>query len=272
VTHRPGPGGKPLRRRRPVAEAIQEAEHPATTVQRLGELAEHASARVRDAVATAAGASDDLVRRLAADADRNVRLGAATNAAGRPGIEADLAASDDEAVRSILAHTYASEPYKQLLRATQEVLSSDPSREVRARIGETTGYRDIYDRLLADHEPRVRGACADNPRTTAEDMERLLSDRHRDTRAMALDSDSGHLTQEQLLRAARDPSADVRWATLFRAGAPDLVAKALSDDDDETVRDAAQAGARDRGAIWESEGEAGAVADRLRHEAVTWDR
>jgi hypothetical protein len=272
VTHRPGPAGKPLRRRRPVAEAIQEAEHPATTDQRLGELAEHASARVRDAVVSAAGASDDLVRRLAADADRNVRLGAATNAAGRPGIEADLAASDDDAVRSVLAHTYAREPYKQLLRATQEVLSSDSSREVRARIGETTGYRDLYDRLLADHEPRVRGACADNPRATPEDMERLLSDPHRDTRAMALDSDSGHLTQEQLLRAARDPSADVRWATLFRAGAPDSVAKALADDDDETVRDAAQAGAHYRGAIWESEGEADAVADRLRHEAVTWDR
>lgn len=251
---------------------MEEAEHPATTPQRLSELAEHSSARVRHAVAMAAGASDDVVRGLAADADRDVRLGAATNAAGRPAIEEDLAASEDEAVRSVLAHTYALEPYKQLLRATQEVLAADSSREVRARIAETTGYRDLYDRLLTDPQPRVRGACADNPRATSEDKERLLTDRHRDTRAMVLDSDGVRLTHEQLLRAARDPSADVRWATLFRPGAPTAVAEALAGDVDETVRDAAQAATRDREEIWEAAGEADAIAGQEQDRDVTWRR
>lgn len=269
----PRAGGAPVRRRRPVADAIAEAEYRGTSAERLAELAGHASARVRQAVADAAAATDETVRLLIQDGNDLVRITAANNVGGRPSIEADVAASEDEWVRANLAHTYAQEPYKQLLRKTQEVLVGDSFREVRMRMAETTGYRDLYERLMADPEPRVRGACAWNPRVTPEDMEVLLQDRHRETRAMALDGGSGTLTHEQALRAARDPSADVRWATLFRPGAPATVAEALADDSDETVRNAArEAATQGREAIWEPAGEADAIAEREAGAGVSWER
>lgn len=180
-----------MRRRRPVADAIAEAEYLGTSAERFAELAGHASARVRQAVADAAAATDETVRLLIRDGNDLVRITAANNVGGRPSIEADAAASEDEWVRANLAHTYAQEPYKQLLRQTQEVLVGDSFREVRMRMAETTGYRDLYERLMADPEPRVRGACAWNPRVTPEDMEIVLQDRHRETRAMALDGGVG---------------------------------------------------------------------------------
>lgn len=261
MTPRTGSGRTPARRRRPVAEAIAEAEHPATSPERLAELAAHTSEKVRNAAAAAPRASDETVRVLAHDDSDWVRGAAASNAAGRPSVEADLAGSPDKWVRAILAHTYALEPHKQLLRATQEVLAADSFRDVRQRIAETTAYRELYERLLGDPDPRVRGACASNPRASAEDMERLLTDRHRDTRAMALDG-GARLTHEQLMRAARDSSADVRFVTLYRPGSPDAVAYALSDDADDTVREAARAGARDRADIWDPAGEADAIAQQ----------
>lgn len=257
-------------RRRPVAETVAEAEWRSTAAARLAELSSHPSASVRAAVAENPACDDETVVLLARDAKELVRLSAAGNAADRPGVEPELAASTDPWVRAILAHTYATQPNKQLLRAVQELLAADTFREVRQRIAETTAHRDLYDQLLTDPEPRVRGTCSWNPRASAEDVERLLTDRHRETRAMAIDHRGAALTPEQWRRAARDPSAVVRWATLYSPGAPDLVAQALVDDADDDVRHAAQSASRDRGEIWDREGEAAAVADQAVPGGVTW--
>lgn len=246
--------------RRPVAEAVAEAEAHSTTAARLAELGQHPSASVRAAVADNTACDDATVLLLASEAKASVRLSAACNAAGRPGVEAELAASDDTSVRSILAHTYARQR-RQLLRPTQEVLARDADREVRARIAETTAHRDLFDQLLEDPEPRVRAMCAANPRASRADVDRLLADRKAATRCIAINVGIAFPDAEQLVRAAGDRSAEVRWAALFKHGAPREVALALVDDADDDLRHHARLAARDREQVWAPRGEAQAVAE-----------
>ncbi|MES2094553.1 MAG: hypothetical protein V4531_12185 [Actinomycetota bacterium] len=51
-------------------------------------------------------------------------------------------------------------------------------------------------------------------------MERLVSDRAWKTRSLAAETGLRYPTDEQLVRLARDRSADVRWAVLSRVDAP----------------------------------------------------
>lgn len=231
-----------------------------TPAHRLRELAAHPSKRVRAAVAESPRIEDSLVIDLAADVDEMVRVTAASNAAARPLVERDLAASPDKWVRAVLAHTYA---YKieQLQRQTQEVLVCDEFPETRMRIAETTSHRDLFDVLLEDDRPEVRGACAGNPRAHRTDVDRLLADPSWKTRAAAVTSGLNYPDREQLIRVATDRSAEVRWQVLFRAGAPLEVAGLLATDDDEMVRDRAQA-VLDGNPTWEREGETDEIARR----------
>ncbi|MBU4214079.1 MAG: hypothetical protein KJ792_05435 [Actinobacteria bacterium] len=233
-----------------------------TSLSRLAELAGHSSARVRDAVALNPSTDDATLLRLAYDDRAEVRIGAAVTGGSRPALEGDLAASPDKWVRAILAHAYAAAPHLQLLRPTQERLTEDSFYEVRERIAETTAHRDLFERLLADPDPRVRGRCGSNPRALRTDMDRLLGDRHLEARRVAVTFGALFPDEEQTLRAAQDRSAEVRWAVLFRAGAPRSVAIALADDPDESVRDHARSAVRDRGGVWEPLGEAEALAER----------
>lgn len=259
-------------RRRPVAEAVAEAGQTSTTTARLAELSRHASASVRMAVADNPGCDDATVLELVRDDKQLVRMSAAVIAAGRPGVETAVAASEDAAVRQVLAHAYVRRA-EQLLRATQEILARDEDREVRARIAETTAHRDLFDQLLEDPDPRVRGMCAANPRATRTDMDCLLGDRQAAARGIAVNVGIAFPDQEQLLRAARDRSTGVRWAALFRHGASREVALALVDDPDELIRDHARASAQERGAVWAPRGEAKAVAEdaRLIAAGMTFD-
>ncbi len=224
-------------------------------------MAEHPSKRVRDSVAQNTSANDETVLLLARDDAPGVRLGAATNVMGRPGIESELAQSPDRWVRAILAHTHAGSTGGSLRRATQDRLAVDDFYEVRARVAETTNLRDLYDRLLGDEDPRVRGACAANLRTTWADAETLLSDRSWTTRALFVHRGVHFPDAEQLLQAARDRSAGVRYNALFRAGAPKEVAQLLADDPDEDVRARARA-VLDGQPTWDPAGEAAAVVER----------
>jgi hypothetical protein len=226
------------RRPRPVASLVLEAEAPATTAARLAELARHPSATVRQAVAESPAIDDDTLLLLARDDRELVRATAAVGARGRPGVEHDLAASPHPWVRAILAGAYVQDRDRSLARATQEVLARDTFREVRVRTAGTTSYRDLFDLLLGDPDPEVRGACATNPRATREDVDRLLADRQAHVRAVTTSNgpDRAFPDREQTLRAARDRSLHVRSAALDRGVAWAEVARLLVDDADEHVR------------------------------------
>lgn len=256
-----------------MASAVAEAQDASTTPSRLDELAGHPSARVRDAVAMNLSTGDATLLVLAQDEKATVRGAAAIRGGSRPALEADLAASSDKWVRAILAHTYAVVPRRQLQRTTQEVLTVDAFREVRQRVAETTAHRDLYDRLLEDPNPGVRGSCGLNPRTTRADMDRLLDDRQAATRGKAVEGGVAFPDEEQLLRAVRDRSMEVRWAALFRPGAPRSVALALVDDPEEVVSQHARIAVINRGDIWSPRGEAQAVAERaqLASAGLTFD-
>lgn len=250
-------------------DRVREAEDPTTAPERIAALAADPSALVRAAAAAHRTVDDATLLRLAADTSSLVRVTAAAGAAGRPGVEGGLAASADTGVREVLAHTYADDARCALLRTTQEVLARDDVAEVRARVAETTGYRDLYDRLLADTDPRVRGRCAANPRATRDDVERLLTDPRAVTRRIAL-AVAADISDHALLRAAHDRSADVRWCALTRAGAPRAIAEALADDPDETVRGHARA-ALVGSPVWEPAGERAEVERRARAPRLSFD-
>lgn len=191
---------------------------------------------MRAAVAQHPAAADDVVLALAHDDSTLVRASAASNVVDRPALEAPLSRSPDRWVRAIVAHTYAARTEASLLRVTQETLADDDFRETRARIAETTNYLDLFERLMADPHPRARGACAANPRATRHHIATLLRDPSRITRTWTVGAGLD-VSDQQLLAAAQDRSADVRWAALTRAGAPlEAIADSLRDDPDDNVR------------------------------------
>ena len=120
--------------------------------------------------------------------------------------------------------------------AHQRRLAEDASADVRGIIAKATPYGAIFDDLLNDPDPVVRGWCAGNPRIFLEQMEQLVSDRARATRAMAASHGLRYPTDEQLIRLARDKSAGVRWSVIFRVDTPREALQILVDDTDEMNR------------------------------------
>jgi hypothetical protein len=219
-----------------VARTSPAAEAATTrSSERLRELAGHRFVTVRQAVAENDAAPDDVVIGLVEDANPVVRSAAATTGTARPGTHAALAASSDRWVRAILAHTAAAgarPPAYEIQRGLVE----DSVAEVRERVAETTSFQDLFDRLLRDPSPRVRGICAANPRVTRDVVDRLLSDPSAVVRRLAVAGGIRYPDDGQLLRMASDRSVEVRWQVAIRPGAWRRALDVLSYDSDEIVR------------------------------------
>lgn len=231
-----------LRASRLLAESSLE---PAT----LRALAEHESRSVRVAVAENAATDDLTIEHLLADDVDVVRATAADALRGRPQLHEVAARSPDKCVRAILAHLYVSDDQRSLARAVQKVLAVDPFGEVRGRMAQTTDDLQIFEALLADPSPAVRALCASNPRISLRQMERLVTDRNRMVRAAAAANGLRYPDDEQLLRLARDKSAEVRWAVLFRPDRPRRAIELIAEDSDEMNRQHARIALRDERAI-----------------------
>lgn len=202
----------------------------------LRTLAQHEWKSVRIAVAENTAADDRTIERLLADEVGDVRLAAAASLRERPQLHGVAARSPDRWVRAILADLYADDDRRSLARALQERLAADPFSETRARTARTTDDADIFESLLTDASPLVRGTCACNPRITLAQMERLVTDRDRRVRAGAATGGLRYPDDEQLLRLARDRSIEVRWAVLFRADRPWQAIELIAQDSDEWNR------------------------------------
>lgn len=222
-----------------VAEIAAEAKGTADA-ERLDDLGHHKSNSVRLAVAENPAANDDTIGVLLQDANNVVRLSAAGNLADRPALHPIALSSEDKWVRTVLAHTFARRDDRSLPYDVQRALASDEFFETRERIAETTNYADLFESLLSDENPRVRGMCAANPRITLDQMERLVTDRSKVVRGRAAALGLQYPHDEQLVRLAQDRSADVRWAVLFRPDRPRRAVELIGRDPDAINRQHAE--------------------------------
>lgn len=238
---------------------LREAGDFSTTAERLDELARHRSVsvremvagnpglsaitaeslsrdpawRVRAATAAHAGLVDSTLVSLGADEKDMVRWSAASHASGKPDVIVAFARSSDSRVRGRVAAMNHESP---LARDLQVALAADTDAGIRSSIASSTGFRDIFDALLRDPDAETRGSCARNPRATREDVELLLTDRSRVTRRWAVAHGAIYPDDEQLIRMARDRSADVRWQVIFRVDAPREALRLVAEDTDEILR------------------------------------
>ncbi len=202
----------------------------------LVELAKHRFATVRRAVASNLRTPDQVVVVLAADAHEMVRLDAAASALYRPGIHDGLSRSSDKWVRAVLADVYATTPGRALAYEVQRRLAQDEFNEVRIRIATHTAYLDLFEVLLGDDDPKVRGSCASNPRATRDHIETCIGDRSWQVRAAAAANGVLYPDADQLIRLAQDRSAQVRWSVLFRVDTPTAAIAIIASDSDEMNR------------------------------------
>lgn len=244
-----------------VAEVAEETAK-IVDATRLRRLAEHKSRTVRIAVAQNPAAHDETIERLLSDRDEVVRLASAGNLADRPRLHAMVAMSQEKELRAALARTFARQDHRSLSYEVQAVLSKDPFSESRQGVAETTNYLDLFENLLNDGDPKVRAWCAANPRISREQMERLLTDRSWGVRAFTASAGLRFPDDEQLMRLARDRSASVRWAVLFRPRRPREALELLAEDPDELNRRHARSALL--GGIMSDQIEASAQAGRQR--------
>ena len=228
---------------RAIAIRIEVAKNPATPLSSLREMGGDRSAKIREAIAQNPAIPDDLLLTLSGDASTSVRQSAALSAQGRQAILLALAVSSDSAVREIVAGL--NNPAEQLDREIQDVLSQDYSWEARARIARSTQYRDLFERLLADAHPQVRGQSGANPRATLEDFERLTTDRSAVTRRIAVAVGVRYPSEDQLMKLARDRSAEVQWAVIARVGTPRAAVEIVAEEGDHMNRNQALAVLKD---------------------------
>ncbi len=228
-------------RRSPSSEAASTSDP-----DRLAELSAHRHATVRITVATNPATPDDTLLALTADPDSTVRANAAGEAIARPHLHPALSRAEDPWVRAILAAAYTWSPGQGLARDIQERLVDDEFWEVRGRIGATTSHLDVFERLLTDTDPKVRAACAQNPRLTRVQMDLLLADSRAEVRSAAVALGVIYPDAAQLARAASDRSTIVRWQVIVRPGTPlDVLDLLLDDVDDGNQHDARRARAGD---------------------------
>lgn len=251
-----------------VATLVDEAAS-ARESARLRELAPHESKEVRVAVAANPLADNETIQLLLGDGDESVRLAAAGNLADRPKLQLAVVDSEDKWMRAVLAHTFLRQDHLSLPYEVQAALAHDAFDETRQRIAETTDFADLFEMLLEDATPGVRGWCAANPRISRAQMGALVSDRAWKVRALAATLGLKFPDDEQLLRLARDRSAEVRWAVLSRVDRPREAIEILADDSDERNRRHAQLALVDVHNIMSADVEAAARTDRKRVAAVS---
>lgn len=240
------------------------AGNPSLGQDTIEKLARDDAWRVRAAAATRPELSDATLLALASDAKDQVRWATVENAATRPSVITTLAASPDRLVRQLVAHHNRAFP---LPHAVQAALAEDESPDTRGSIAASTQYRDVFANLLRDPDPQTRGRCAENERATREDFELLLADSSRVTRRTAVAIGVIFPDDEQLIRLARDRSADVRWHVVFRVDAPREALQIIADEDDEMNSRHALSALRDPRAV--NAGDAIEQARRRRVEAAS---
>jgi hypothetical protein len=237
-----------------VADLAFEAERTDDPV-RLRDLSRHGSQRVRQSVAGNPAADDDVIGLLLDDAVDLVRHRAASNLAERPKLQRLAVGSADNGVRWGLAATFRFRFDRSLPYDIQAQLANDDYFECRFMVAETTNFLDLFETLLSDPEPRVRAGCAANPRVTRNQMETLVSDRSAVVRMSAAARGQVYPDDEQLLRLARDRSANVRWNVIFRVDRPREALELLAQDSDEGNRHHAQIALADNLNIVAAQGE-----------------
>lgn len=208
------------------------AKNPSTPAATLVALASSPSLRLRSAAAQNPALPSDVLLVLVDDDSTAVRSWAAGNACARRDLIPVLAGSPHADVRESVAHAIEEPQWVEL--DIQLALSRDESREVRAQVGRFTEYRAVFDALLGDAHPDVRGTCAANPRLTREDAELLLGDRSWNVRAHLAARGVLFPDDEQLMRLARDKSLNVHWAVMMRVGCPREAVEIIAQDDDPT--------------------------------------
>ncbi|MEO7722558.1 MAG: hypothetical protein ABIS08_11670 [Pseudolysinimonas sp.] len=222
-----------------VAELADRAE-TSTDATVLRDLSRHTSKTVRVLVARNPAADDETIGRMSQDAEEVVRLACAGNLAGRPSLQRAAAESPEKWVRAALASTFARDDEGSLPYDLQARLARDEFREARGWVAETTNYEDLFAILIADPDPRVRARCAANPRISRAQMEVLVTDRQWGVRAYTASAGLRYPDDEQAMRLARDRSAEVRWAVLFRVDRPRAAIELIAQDTDEMNRRHAQ--------------------------------
>jgi len=222
----------------PAVKVAELAERASTSTDAtvLRDLSRHASKTVRISVAGNRAADDETIARLSQDTDEVVRLSCAGNLADRPDLQYAAADSSEKWVRALLASTFARNDERSLPYDLQARLARDDFRETRGWMAETTNYRDLFDLLVTDADPRVRARCAANPRISRAQMEVLVTDRQWGVRAYAASAGLRYPDDEQLLRLAGDRSAQVRWAVLVRVDRPREAIELIAQDHDEMNR------------------------------------
>ena len=204
--------------------------------ERLQELATHKSSLVRCRVSTNPNTTDAMIEQLLADIDGNVRMWAASALAERPALYAYAAESPHRWVRASLATVFSRHDDRSLPYPIQRALADDEFYETRKGVASTTNFADIFDRLLADDDPRVRGWCAANPRIALNQMEQLVGDKSSTVRRLTAALGLRYPSDEQLVRLARDRSKEVRWAVLFRPDRPREAVEIIAMDSDDINR------------------------------------
>jgi hypothetical protein len=251
-----------------IAELQREAQQ-STDERRLHELAGHRSWHVRWAVARSRAASSDTVRQLLDDDNSNVRMHAASQLADRPDLHEAAASSPHNWVRASLAMAFSRRDSGQLAYEVQRTLVDDSSFETRKGLAQTTGYADLFDRLLDDENPKVRGWCAANPRITLTQMEQLVTDRSSVVRRLSATLGLRYPNDEQILRLAQDRSKEVRWAVLFRAEIPREAIEIVARDTDELNRQHAERELASGGFLLSPQARDSIAAERRRAESAS---
>jgi len=208
--------------------------------ERIAELALHRSIEVRFSISRNPAVGDDVILSLIDDNSANVRISAADAAKHRGQLHELLSRSPFPEVRATLAGAASLPLATGLSHDLQLLLARDEAVEVRHTLARLTAYRDVFDLLLADGVPRVRGYCAHNPRISKKQMSTLVADGSWVVRACSL-AGFQFPTDDQVIALAKDRSAQVRWAALMRFPKPHEVIDLLLHDSDEMNRNQAEA-------------------------------
>ena len=218
---------------------VAEVQYEARTCldsERLRELATHKSVLVRCAVSNNPNTADETIEQLLADSNGSVRMRTASALADRPALYAHAVDSPHRWVRASLATVFSRHDDRSLPYPIQRALADDEFYETRKAVARTTNFADIFDRLLADADPRVRGWCAANPRIALNQMEQLVADKSSTVRRLTAALGLRYPSDEQLVRLARDRSKEVRWAVLFRPDRPREAVEIIAMDSDDINR------------------------------------
>lgn len=204
-------------------------ESPAAVLRMLATDRDSAT---REAVAANVSTPPDVLIALLGDSDFDVRRAAVTNPAAGLDVQRAACVSAPRDVREVLAQQ-AGTPAEIVA-----LLARDPAREVRELIAGSTADPAVLQVLLEDPHPYVRGEAAQNPHTTAAQRRRLTRDRAASVRASLVHGMARRgwdIPEEDLLRLARDRSANVRFWLANLPGSTRPVYEILAEDPDDQI-------------------------------------